>query len=294
MPRTITRRRADIDTPRRGRHVEATEPDDDYAEGREEEETPRRGRTSSRPARSRRDDDEDERPSRSARAKSKRSKDRSERAERPAKHRESKGWSGYREQKAKTSSYNSEDELRVPEKKTLTLKFLEPYPFFTYREHWVSGRGKGQKNSFVCGEDDCPLCDVGHDEYRVIALFNVVDLADGVNKYLLAGPNLTDAIEEQADSSELELDDMDDYDEDNPAPVINQPGLYFAISKKKGSNNFFSHTVNPVWEERLKSDPLTDEELDEAAENLFDYSVIFIDKKSALRDVADEYLDASD
>lgn len=278
MPRPVTtRRRAEVDSPRRSRDVEPDE---------REEETPRRGRVSSRPARGSRDDDDaDERPSRNARAKSK-----------PARTERSsggKGWGSYKEHKASSSSYNAKDELRVPENKSLTLKFLEPYPFYSYREHWVNGRGKGDKKSFVCGGTNCPLCDVGHDEWRVLALFNVVDLSDGTNKYLTAGPNLADAIEEQADSEDLAPDDPDDeYDEDNSAPVINQPGLYFTVSKKKTKNGFFDHNVNPVWEERLKVDPLTEEEEDEALDNLFDDSVIYQDKESALRDVADEYLDS--
>lgn len=84
------------------------------------------------------------------------------------------GWEGVRA--ARTGGGNYMRNLKIENKKTIIVKFLEEAPFVLYDSHFLPSI-PGRK-SFVClGEGVCPLCDVG-DRARRQVLFNVVDFSE--------------------------------------------------------------------------------------------------------------------
>jgi hypothetical protein len=109
------------------------------------------------------------------------------------------------------------------------------------------------------------MCDLGYDT-RTLALFNVVNVKTGETMWWDAGPQAAKRITERADK-------LAERDE-----LISRDDLYFAVAKAKQSNGFYDYTVTPVKERDLTDDydldPLTDAELDEAMEGLFDDAVI--------------------
>jgi len=255
------------------RNVSRTEPDDDQfepdTEETEDEETerPSRGRRElSKPAGRRTrnvepedDEDDDEDEPRGHRS----SKRRSSRSDEAPRSSLGSGWDAYKENKAKTSKFNTEDQFKVPlspkEDKALIL-FLEEKPFATYNEHGV-GQGKGYR-AYVCLSDDCPFCELGDSpQYR--AVFNVVVFDRKGNasvKYWTATPAPLDEIEEQA------------FDEFNGP--LNKPGNYYVAYKKEQTNGFNKFFLNLVTEDQVrevyKFDPLSDDEIDDLAKDTFE------------------------
>jgi len=67
------------------------------------------------------------------------------------------------------------------------VKFLSSSPFAVYEQHWID-RPKGKK-SFVCLQDDCPLCDILGDKPRTKAAFSVLVLTgETVGVQILTAP----------------------------------------------------------------------------------------------------------
>lgn len=79
-------------------------------------------------------------------------------------------------------------EFRFSEEPQL-VKFLDSTPFAVFKQHWIERPGK---KSFVCLEDNCPLCDIG-DTPRPKAAFSIVNLSaeEPVVEILLTSPTLT-------------------------------------------------------------------------------------------------------
>lgn len=69
------------------------------------------------------------------------------------------------------------------------VKFLDNTPFAVFKQHWIERPGK---KSFVCLEDECPLCGIG-DTPRAKAAFSIVNLSaeEPVVEILLTSPTLT-------------------------------------------------------------------------------------------------------
>lgn len=69
------------------------------------------------------------------------------------------------------------------------VRFLDNEPFSSYRSHWIEREGK---KSFVCLEDDCPLCHILGDTPRGKFAFNVLLLSEEkpVVQILTAPPTL--------------------------------------------------------------------------------------------------------
>jgi hypothetical protein len=183
------------------------------------------------------------------------------------------GWDTYRKQRAQRST--GAHRLDIKDEEVL-LRFLQPEPFALYEQHWV-GSGPGAR-SYTCIEDKnqvCPLCQLGYNT-RYLVLFNVYDVKAGENKFWPAGPNAVKEIEELSRSERYSPIDKD--------------GLYFAIKRTKQDNGFFAFKVTPVKERDLAddfgADPMTDDELKEAAGHLFDDSVIPHSSREQLEEVA--------
>jgi hypothetical protein len=166
-----------------------------------------------------------------------------------------RGLDAYRAQR--TANYVDSNKLKIGDKAVL-VKFLEPDNFDTYRQHWLEGMPQGVRRSHTCLSDGDPLCDMGLST-RLLTLFNVVNMADGDNYYIEAGPNLADSIADYAA-------------EDEPNGPLDREDMYFSIKRKKKSNGFYEFTVTPVRERDLdewNTEALTYDELDKAMDNLF-------------------------
>jgi hypothetical protein len=289
MARQLARRRAavkdydDDEEPKRGRRSRNDEPEDDYEDDEEEEERPR-----SRRARSRNDDDDtprrDRSSARSSRGSSRRSRDddddeprrgRSRRDEEPPKRAKAQakgGWDTVETNRA--SRFSNPGQIKVKDKEIL-LKFLEEEPFASYGQHWVGQR------SYTCGMNadyqKCPLCAVGN-PCRYIALFNIVEMDSGENRFWEVGPEATKTLME--------------FNEESRTSPLNKDGLYFAAKRFKKDNGFYGFKIERVKEDELEDEfelePLEDDELDEALDNLFTSDVIQVNTLAELRAAAKE------
>jgi hypothetical protein len=213
----------------------------------EEEERPRRGRRASR-------DDDDEPRSRRPKVKAK------------------GGWDAVRNNRA--ARYANPGQIQVKDKEVL-LKFLEPEPFATYGQHWVGQR------SYTCGlnaeYEKCPLCNEGV-PCRYLALFNVVDMNTGENRYWEVGPEASKTLME--------------FEEEPRTKPLSKDGLYFAAKRFKKDNGFYGFKISSVKERDLEDEfgvePLDDHELDKADAGIFDDSVIPVNTLKELKDAAKE------
>lgn len=201
--------------------------------------------------------------------------------DKPAPTSGGRGWASHKKNTARTKrGYDNPDEFRVAEEDTTYLiKMLGDEPFWSYCEHFLNEISEG-KRSFVCGGDECPLCDYG-DTPRVYDLFDLAvwepDANDGqggwVHKYWRATPDPAGKIEIRAE----ELGGGK-----NPK-ALGDDDVYLAVSKsktgkRKGGRSFNEFQVDTVKERDLEedydADPLTDEDFDEFTEKPFDESVV--------------------
>lgn len=216
---------------------------------RQEDERPRRSSF----RRSRDADGDDDPPRRS-----RRSRDEEDPPPRRATVKAKGGWATV--EGNRQARYTNPGRLQVKDKEVL-VKFLEPEPFASYGQHWVNQR------SYTCGlnaeYERCPLCEVGN-PCRYLALFNVVDMDTAENRYWEVGPEATKTL-------------MEFHEEERTSPLC-KDGLYFTAKRFKKDNGFYGFKIGIVKERDLEDDfglePLDDEELEEALNNLFDSSVI--------------------
>jgi hypothetical protein len=237
-----------------------------------EEERPRRG--------FRKAAESDEKPSRSRRVRSaaeddsKPSRGRSA----PAKDVLGHGFKSYKTEAAKRSiGYKR---LEVPEggRKRKLIKFLQPEPITHYYEHWVP-RANGKKRPYVCLGDVCAICGIG-DRAKPVLLWNIVDMDDGLVKVWVLSKDPAKKVEECYD----ELADSD--------KTIDDFNSYFAVSKKKGDNNFISYKVEMKKrrdvEEDFDIEPLEEDEIEELLGEAYDDSIVYIPSVAELQAVAEE------
>jgi hypothetical protein len=194
------------------------------------------------------------------------------------------GWGAYAKAKevAKSKGFNSEDQLKV-EDDPILIKFMDDGPFESYYQHWVQ-RGKGKKRSWTCpGEDDCPLCAIGH-PVRCLTLFNVLEI-DGSKhsrKFWVCGKNAGDQIEDKAKSKRYS--------------PINDDDLYFEVTRKEADFGY-KYTLNPVRESELDDEEVaTEEELDAFLLSLFESGPSTVDPVDyeGLEECADEVVKKGD
>lgn len=308
MPRTITRRQP----------AAVTDEDEDYSpnepEAAEERPSARRSRTSREDRPSRRGPAREERPSRrgpdredsparpSRRARTSgdeedkpraRFKGRAESEDRPARGDRTRadtsstagrGWGAYSKVKAESGGFA--DTMKVTSEAVI-IKFLEPEPFFVFRQHWLDEITEG-KRSFVCLGDDCPLCEELNDSPRLQVCFNVVDFADPDApelKVFIAGSRLAQVIETFA--------------ADKKTSPIDREDLFWSISKS-GKGTKTSYALVPVKERDLEDWDWKDEDIDAAYDAideflkgaLYDESFVSMTSRKELAEIADDILDA--
>ena len=268
------------DTPRTRRSRRNAEPEEPPARSRsrrsrnddDDDEPPARP---SRRARSSRDDDDDDEPRRGrSAARSERGSSRSSRDDPPkrAKAQAKGGWDTVETNRA--NRFSNPGQIKVKDKEIL-LKFLEAEPFASYGQHWVGQR------SYTCGMNadyqKCPLCSVGNPT-RYMALFNIIEMDSGENRFWEVGPEATKTLME--------------FNEEQRTSPLNKDGLYFAAKRFKKDNGFYGFKIERVKEDELEDEfevePLEDEELDEALDNLFNADVIQVNTLAELRTAAKE------
>jgi len=183
------------------------------------------------------------------------------------------GWGAYERQKAKSGGYA--EFLKLEEEPTL-IKFLQPAPFANFRQHWIDRR-QG-KRSWVCIEDDCPLCNLGDDPaFRV--MFNVLVLSDDkpINRVWEMGG----AVAEQVKSKM----------KDKRTAPIDRDDVYWAASRT-GKKQQTRYALDYVKERDLEEDwdikPLDEEELAKYRAKVYDKKIIKVPTRKQLLELAEE------
>jgi hypothetical protein len=191
-----------------------------------------------------------------------------------------KGWKGYDEMKTKQGDFPDDFKLSSEVK---IVKFLDDEPLVTYHQHWVDEIKEG-KRSFNCLGEDCPLDEYGH-KARSMAVFNVVDMSvdPPAVKTLTTGPMLSDILK--------------NLSEEKATSPLNRDDLYWAMSQKRGSGkgNKTTYNVQAIKGRDLAEDwdglaPLSEEELQEYEQDMFDDDIVHYDTRDKLREIAEEYL----
>jgi hypothetical protein len=170
------------------------------------------------------------------------------------------------------------------------IAFLEPENFTYALRHWV--KYVDDKNTQItraewCLEDECPLCDIG-DRPKAVCFFNVVDISNP-GKVLVweASSDPTDAIQKEFNKLAKLGKQLDD------------PSLYWIISKAKSKNGFYSYSVDKLPEDELavvwKSlrpgqpavKPLTESQRASLSTKLYDEDYVEYKERQELQDFVD-------
>jgi hypothetical protein len=174
------------------------------------------------------------------------------------------GWS--RQQRPRSANAVQVPRFAVPDDgEEVLIKFLDEMPFAPIYQHWIA-TDSGRRAYTCAGFNDCPLCARG-DKAKASDWFNIVVLGETPElKVWIASPDPSAAIEERATGKRTS--------------PINREGLYFAVSKRKGSNGFFSYSVDPVRGDELEADwgvqPLNEAALKKFNSEKFDSSAVRI------------------
>jgi hypothetical protein len=183
-----------------------------------------------------------------------------------------KGWSGYRRTKANAPSpwtklYKVENEEKI-------IMFLEDGPYASFLMHWAEWVPKGQKMSYVCLQDRCPL-DAVDPKPQARVRFNILD-CQGDQPIIVTfetGVSVTEMLEE--------------YAEDEPLS-----GQYFAVAMK-GPKNAKRTQIRPIKIRDLKDDwefvALTEDEIEAFGSRLLDDTSLEINTRAELQKVADAF-----
>lgn len=238
-PRRRRRRSSDDDEPR----DEDTEPEDDDEDDDEEEERPRRRRGSQ------------------SRGRGSKSRDEGSKSRGKGSKSDSK-WDKFNDS-AKKGGFP--ERLQFDQDDPMVVKFLEDEPLAVYERHWVNEMPKGNKKSFTCTEDDdCPLCEVGHEPETRVA-FNVLPVY---------------ADEKPIDSPQVKVWDcppglastLRDLNEDDRKGPLS--ANYWEVLQFKQKNGFINYSVDFVkerdLEEDFKVDPLDEDEIEEFLDQAYE------------------------
>lgn len=184
------------------------------------------------------------------------------------------GWAGYNKKKAERSTkYPTLDIDKDP----VTIRFAEPEPFaFIYR-HWVD------KRPYTCIGEECPLCLAGQ-RAKPVVFYNVITVSDAMLRVWELSAEPTGKVKKQYDRLAGQDKTLDD------------PDLYWVVSKAKKDNGFFEYDVEkvraPDLEDECRLEPLTDDEITEACKKgMFTDEIIYVNTKSDLREAVDKITD---
>lgn len=192
------------------------------------------------------------------------------------------GWAGYK--KAREERSEKFPRLTV-EDDPVIIRFAEHEPFaFIYR-HWV------KKRPYTCIADpeakiECPLCEVGS-KAKPVVFYNVITVSDAVLRVWEMSAEPTRQVQKQYDKLVAVDKRLDD------------PGLYFVVSKAKKDNGFYEYEMEKVraadLAEETGAEPMDEAEIADALRRgLFTDEIIQVSTKSDLRDAAEGVEDTDD
>lgn len=183
------------------------------------------------------------------------------------------GWAGYR--KAKTERGSEFPRLEVDDKTPVVIRFAEAEPFaFIYR-HWLN------KKPFTCIGDECPMCEA-QDKAKPVVFYNVITAEDATLRVWELTSEPTRKVQKHYDALAEKDKTLDD------------PGLYFVVSKAKKDNGFFKYNVEKVratdLEDEGYGEPLGDDEIADAIgkKGLFTDAIVRVHTKKDLRDALED------
>ncbi len=163
------------------------------------------------------------------------------------------------------------------------VKFLEPEPFVTFAQHWVSQGGSGGNRPYTCPVDDCPLCELG-DRANQVVMYNVLHLSAADEPKNMVLPLGVKADQALMDAATTKRSGTPDIEKD-----------FFTVSRS-GKNQQSQTNFRPIkerdieedWEELLDVFDIEDlpDLIEEAKENLFDTSIVQVSTTKQLREVA--------
>jgi hypothetical protein len=183
-----------------------------------------------------------------------------------------KGWAGYRRTKANAPSQFTKLFKVVDDEQLIC--FLEDGPYASFLQHWCDWVGRGQRQSYVCLQEDCPLDEVDSKPSARVR-FNILD-CNGDTPILVTfecGVSVTDA--------------LDKYAKDEPLA-----GRYFAVQMTGQKNNRRTQ-IRPIKVRDLKEDwdfePLSEKDIEKFDDKLWDSTALEVDSRAELRKVADAF-----
>lgn len=187
------------------------------------------------------------------------------------------GWAAYKKKEAERSTRYAT--LEVTEDGQTVIKFVEAEPFAFYYRHWPKG---GRADVCIADADndvECPLCGVG-DKPKPVVLYNVVDVGKNLLCVWEMSSEPTRKVQKQYDQLAARDRTLDD------------PGLYFIVTKAKKSNGFFEYDITRVRADDLNEEagiePLTEAEIEDATKKgLFTDEIVYVRNREALQEVAD-------
>lgn len=146
------------------------------------------------------------------------------------------GWKAAKQRMEESSDYAKEFKF---DEEYQVVKFLSAEPFI-FRQHWLEQRGKGEKKSFVCIGDSCPLCRILGDTPSNKYAFPIVNLSEeGMpTQLLVAGIRL---------AKRLERHNQDPKD----GPLEK---LYWAIARTGKAGGGTDYNTRPIKERDLADD----------------------------------------
>ena len=183
-----------------------------------------------------------------------------------------KGWGGYRRTKANAPSqwtklYKVTDEEQL-------IMFLEDGPYASFLQHWCDWVPRGQKQSYICLQEDCPLDEVDPKPAARVR-FNILDCG-GDTPILVTyecGVSVTDSLDKWAADEPLS-------------------GRYFAVQMTGHKNNRRTQ-IRPIKVRDLKEDwefaPLSEAEIAKYDDKLWDGSSMDVNTRAELQKVADAF-----
>lgn len=183
-----------------------------------------------------------------------------------------KGWSGYRRTKANAPSpftklYKVQDDEQL-------IMFLEDEPYASFLMHWCDWVPRGQRMSYICLQENCPLDEVDPKPQARVR-FNILDCA-GDTPILVTfecGYSVTESLNGWAESDPLS-------------------GRYFAVQMTGAKNNRRTQ-IRPIkirdLEEDWEWEPLTEEDISKFDDKLWDETSLDVASRDELQKVADSF-----
>lgn len=173
--------------------------------------------------------------------------------------------------------------LAVSKEKQI-IHFLDDEPAVRFKRHYVGGRYQNCPDSLGVLEGDlkCPLCEKGHapNPAYMINVVNVSEGADNEGNW----ETKTFTFGTEVHNQLLSFLEEDKYD------PINQEKWYWHVFQTGGGNERKSTKIMPLKARDVQEDygiePLSEAELDAAAEKLYDEKSIFAPYVSALAKIA--------